>query len=109
MTVGKIIMPSSTLAVNRLIPLPPLICKTWVKNGVLTIACTAGTSTIIPKKPYTTDGMPASSCTAGSIKRLMPRDAKRDIYTAVSTPSGTPTRIAPAVTYTEPRIIGKMP
>ena len=78
MMVGKIMIPSSTLAVNRLIPLPPLMCSTVLKKSLLTMACTAGTSTIMPKKPYTTEGMPASNCTAGSITRLMAGVENRD-------------------------------
>lgn len=51
MMVGRIMMPSSTAAVNRLMPLPLLTWSTVLKNGDLTMACTAGTSTIMPKKP----------------------------------------------------------
>ena len=79
MMVGRIMMPSSTAAVKRLMPLPLLTWSTVLKKGVLTMACTAGTSTIIPKKPYTTDGIPASSCTAGSMILLMRGEANLDI------------------------------
>ena len=97
MMVGRIIMPSSTLAVSREEPVPPKASRT------------SGTSTTSPKKPYTTEGMPASSCTAGRRSFTIRFDANRDRNSAVINPAGTPTTSAPAVTYTEPRMKGRMP
>ena len=57
-----------------------------------------GTSTINPKKPYTTEGMPASSSMPGRRTDATLLPAKRDRYIAVRMPAGTPTRMAPAVT-----------
>ena len=50
------------------------------------------------KKPYTTEGIPASSDTAGRMIFTIFFEAKRDMKIAVSSPAGTPTISAPAVT-----------
>ena len=70
-------MPSSSEAVNRLMPLPLLMCSTLRTKSVFKMAWMPGTSTTMPKKPYTTEGMPASSCTAGSSTRLVRGEANR--------------------------------
>ena len=70
---------------------------------------TKGTMTTRPKKPYTTEGMPANSSTAGCRTLRVRLLAKNAIYMAVIIPTGTPSNTAPAVTYTLPNIMGKMP
>ena len=57
----------------------------------------AGTSTIIPTKPYTTDGIPASSSTAVWMIPATFGDAHLERKIAVIKPIGTPTTTAPAV------------
>ena len=57
----------------------------------------AGTSTIMPTRPYTTDGMPANSCTAVRITAASFGGATFARNTAVISPTGTPTTMAPAV------------
>ena len=68
-----------------------------------------GTSTIIPTRPYTTEGIPASKLTADCIMLFTLGGASLARYTAVKKPTGTPSRIAPAVPYTLVRINGRMP
>ena len=90
-------IPNSTDAVRILLPLPP------------NKSCVSGTNTHNPKKPYTTDGIPASRSTPafnGLYSRFGQNLARK---TAVSIPMGTPMTNAPAVTYTLPRIIGRIP
>ena len=69
----------------------------------------AGTSTIIPTKPYTTDGMPASSSTAPRMTLATLGGATLERNSAVNSPTGTPIRMAPAVPYTEVRMKGRIP
>ena len=57
----------------------------------------AGTSTIMPTRPYTTDGMPASSCTAVRITAARRGGAALARKMAVIRPTGTPSSSAPAV------------
>ena len=57
----------------------------------------AGTSTIMPTRPYTTDGMPANSCTAVRITAASFGGATFARNMAVSSPTGTPMTMAPAV------------
>ena len=57
----------------------------------------AGTRTIMPTRPYTTEGMPASSCTAVRITAASFGGATLARNTAVISPMGTPTTMAPAV------------
>ena len=90
-------MPSSTDAVSVLMPVPPSHSRT------------RGTSTTNPKKPYTTEGMPASRLIAGFRNRYSRLLQKRARYMAVKIPAGTPTMSAPAVTYRLPTIIGQIP
>ena len=68
-----------------------------------------GTSTIMPTRPYTTEGMPASSDTASVIALRTGFGAIFARYTAVIKPIGTPTSIAPAVPYTLVSMNGSMP
>ena len=63
----------------------------------------------MPTRPYTTDGMPASSSTAPWMTRATRGGATRARNSAVNRPTGTPTRIAPAVPYTEVRMKGRIP
>ena len=71
--------------------------------------CTAGTSTTIPTRPYTTEGMPASRDTAERITAATLLLATLARNMAVSTPTGTPMRMAPPVPATEVRMKGRMP
>ena len=57
----------------------------------------AGTSTVMPISPYTTDGMPASRSTAVRMTAATLGWASLARKTAVRKPMGTPKNIAPAV------------
>jgi len=61
------------------------------------------------KKPITTEGIEAMSSTTGLIMRARPGEAISARYTAVIIPSGTAIRPDKRVTYTDPRISGKIP
>ena len=79
-------MPRSTAAASSDRPLPGMFVR---MNGTMSTR---------PKKPYTTDGMPASSSTPGlSTAATLPL-ANRDRKMAHKRPVGTPTTMAPAVT-----------
>lgn len=97
--VGRIIIPSKIEAVRILLPRPSPP-KTFL---------IIGTITIIPKKPYTIDGIPASRLIGGISHLYSFLGQNFAINTAVRSPIGTPTIIAPAVTYILPIIIGKIP
>ena len=56
-----------------------------------------GTSTIMPTRPYTTEGIPASSSTADLMIRVSPDGATFARKMAVISPTGTPITTAPAV------------
>ena len=79
-------MPSSTDAVSIVFPFTPKICLT------------AGTSTHIPKNPYTTDGIPAIRLINGLMTLYAFGGQNFDKNIAVRSPIGTPITIAPAVT-----------
>ena len=59
--------------------------------------CTAGTTTIMPTRPYMTEGMPASSSTAVFTSFAILGGATFERYSAVIMPIGTPMTTAPAV------------
>ena len=80
-----------------LFPSPPILLRT------------KGTITHKPKKPYTTDGIPARRSTAGFIILYSFSGQNLARYTAVRIPIGTPIITAPAVMYILPIIIGKIP
>ena len=69
----------------------------------------AGTSKIMPTRPYTTEGMPASSSTAVWITTATLGGATLERKMAVMRPTGTPTMMAPAVPAREVRMMAKMP
>ena len=79
--VGRIIMPSRMPAVRTLFPTPKMLCM-------------MGTRTTSPKKPYTMDGMPASSEIAGFKILYNFPGQNRAIKTEHNSPMGTPTRMA---------------
>ena len=56
----------------------------------------SGSSTHIPTSPYTTDGIPASTPTAGRTSRASHGGAAFARNRAVRKPSGTPMAVAPA-------------
>ena len=66
-------------------------------SGTLKSFLIPGTSTSIPTRPYTTDGIPARRLTADSTVLLILCGASLARYTAVRKPIGTPSTIAPAV------------
>ena len=95
--VGMIITVSINDAVSILKPVPP--------------KCTLiiGTSTISPKNPYTTEGIPASvSITGFNILRMV-RGAISAMKIAQSRDNGTAKSNARAVIPKDPTIIGKIP
>ena len=83
---GRIITASTIIDASRLAP-----------SGTPKISLIPGTSTSIPTRPYTTDGIPASTPTAACIEFFTARGANFARYTAVKNPIGTPSSIAPAV------------
>ena len=83
---GRIMMANTMMAANRLAP-----------SGRWNVLRMAGTSTSIPTRPYTTDGIPASRLTAVSSTVRTFLGATLERYTAVKKPMGTPRTIAPAV------------
>ena len=91
-------MASTTMAASRLAP-----------EGRLNSSRMAGTSTIMPTRPYTTEGMPASRETAERMTAATLLLATLARNMAVRTPMGTPMRMAPAVPAREVRIKGRMP
>ena len=95
--VGRIIIPRRRDAVRTELPFPP--------NAFLT----KGTITMSPKKPYTTLGIPASRSIPFFKGPCSPFGQNLERNIAVMSPIGTPKRIAPAVTYTLPAIMGKIP
>ena len=83
---GSTIMDSTRMAASRQAPDP--------REKVVRIS---GTSTIMPTRPYTTDGIPASSCTAVRITAATGAGASLERKMAVIRPMGTPMTMAPAV------------
>ena len=83
---GSIITASTIIAASRLAP-----------SGTLNSFLIPGTSTSIPTRPYTTEGMPASRLTADSTVLFSRGGAALARYTAAKKPTGTPRSMAPAV------------
>ena len=96
--VGSAIIPSIIEPVRAVCPV-----------GRLKVSCTIGTSTISPKNPNTTEGMPARISIKGFIKSATFGCAISEIYIAQAIPRGTEKRIAPAVTIREPKRRGNNP
>ena len=97
-TDGRIITVSTIIAEKRFAP-----------SGRLNVSLTRGTITIIPTRPYTTDGMPDSKSTA---LLTTPEILGLDIFArniAHIIPIGTPIMIAPQVPYMELKINGRIP
>ena len=83
---GRIMTARTMIAASRLAP-----------SGRWNALRIPGTSTSIPTRPYTTDGMPASRLTAVCITSFTRFGASFARYTAVRKPTGTPSTMAPAV------------
>ncbi len=66
-------------------------------------------STTSPKKPYTTEGMPASSSTAGLIMVRRRGPASSEMKMALAIPSGTARTMAPIITRIVPTISERIP
>jgi len=83
--VGSIMIPRIMETVSTLFPVPP-------KRFLM-----IGTTTTMPKKPYTMDGMPARRFIGGMshLKSFLGQNFAINI--AVKSPIGTPIIIAPAV------------
>ena len=64
-----------------------------------------GTISIMPKKPYMIDGMPASSFTHWLSSGYMRLGQNRAMNIAAISPTGTPSISAPPDTYRLPTII----
>ena len=69
----------------------------------------SGSSTDIPKNPYTTEGMPASRLMTAEKTPLSFFGQKREMNTAVKKPKIPPTASAPTVATREPTIILNTP
>ena len=68
-----------------------------------------GTSQMTPRKPYTTEGMPAKSSRVG-FNTILRRLGENSASTmAQDRPRGTPMTMAPRVTRTEEMIMDRMP
>ena len=63
----------------------------------------------MPKKPNTTDGMPANTSIIGLSRSRAQPGATSRTKTAVASPNGSAMAIAVTVTTTEPRISGSVP
>ena len=98
MMLGSIITASTRMAARRQVPF-------FSRN----ISITAGTRTIMPTRPYTTLGIPASSSTAGRTMPAARLEATLERYTAHISPTGTPSSAAPSMPHTLVRMNGKMP
>ena len=98
MMLGRIITASTRMAASRQVPF-----------FRLNTSITAGTSTIMPTRPYTTLGMPDSSSTAGRTMPAARLDATLERYTAHIRPTGTPSSDAPSMPHTLVRMNGRMP
>ena len=86
MTDGSIMIDKTIIAENRLAP-----------SGSPKISLPAGTTIIIPIRPYTTEGIPDISPTSPLVSDAIFLFAYFAAKTAHSIPTGTPTRIAPKV------------
>ncbi len=95
---GRIMIASTMIAASR--PEP---------SGTENTFRIVGTSTSIPTRPYTTEGMPASRLTAACIADFIFGGASFDRYIAVRKLIGTPKVIAPAVPYMLVRMNGRIP
>ena len=95
---GRIMMASTMMAASR--PEP---------SGIRNSFRMPGTSTSMPTRPYTTDGIPASRLTAEDTTAFRRGGAIFARNTAVMNPTGTPSRMAPAVPYTLVRMKDRMP
>ena len=95
--VGTIMMASTSHTVSAPKPRPPVALAT------------SGRSTTSPKKPYTTEGTPASRSTAvlTTPASRLPEISVRK--TAQPTASGTPMASAPTVTMPDPASRARMP
>ncbi len=98
MTEGSSITASTTMAAKRLAP-----------SGRRNHLRTAGTSTSIPTSPYTTDGIPARTSTAGRSTAASLGGASLARNTAHSRPTGAPSKMAPAAPYREASRKGRIP
>src|SRR4030042_4303284 len=68
-----------------------------------------GTNQMTPRKPYTTEGMPARSSRVG-FNTIFRRFGENSASTmAQDRPRGTPMTMAPRVTRTEEMIMARMP
>ena len=98
-----------TLIRKRLIPLETLrLEKDVIVHQSDRLLVTRWT-TIKPKKPYTTDGMPASRLTAGRIIFFARLPAISVIKQAASTPTTDPISTLSTPVSSEETIIGAMP
>ena len=70
---------------------------------------TAGTITIIPKNPNTTDGIPEKTFINKFIKFASFLGQKQAKNIAVKIPIGAPNKSAPTVTVNEHKINGNIP
>jgi len=107
-TVGKIIIARIMEADSTLYPLWYSVFRMSAKN-VLSICINSSLTMTIPNRPYTTEGIPARSSTAGLINLLTLGGANSARKIAVATPRGTPRIRAPKVTAKVPIIIGRIP
>jgi hypothetical protein len=78
-------------------------------DGTLKVFLTKGTITIKPKKPYTTEGIPAKSSTPALIKDAGLGLRNSAIKRAHNKAIGTPSRTAPKLASKVPAIIGSIP
>ena len=103
-TVGRIIIASTIIA--DIILAPPV--NWWSgspSNIAFSILNIIGFSTIMPIRPYITEGMAARSSTAPPTKLPSLFPAISDRNTAVRRPIGTPIRIADAVPTSDDSIM----
>ena len=97
MMVGSTMMDRMMATAMRLLPGPPKRLRT------------KGTTTIMPKNPYTTDGMPASRSMAERMTRPVLFGASSARNTATMIPTKVENATERAVAKREATIIGKIP
>jgi hypothetical protein len=98
MIVGRAITPRSSEAASHVSPV-----------GISKLTRIKFVRTIKPKNPYTTEGIPASSSTAGLRIFFVRGDASSERYIAQPMDSGTAKTMAPMVTNRVPTMSGKIP
>ena len=101
---ATVIIVGSAMIASTILP-----ARAVSPTGNLNDCCKKGTITTRPKKPYTTDGIPARSSISGFKKFRTRIEAISARYTATAIPNGNESRIAPRLTQIVPNNNGNKP